>query len=776
MTLPLNGVDITTFNATTAVSVNAGGSGGSGLAWNNVLGDDTNYQTGKTSATIHSTDANGSNYTLALRWTATTLTVNGSFGYDLFGADSLYGTPGTPGLTPISDVYSVSLQVGDFSTNDSLVFVTGRNTDTEIVGPDGNPYSLESGNIRGAADFTPPTAVISTPAGNFQTTNGIIPLLSGQASDNVALSSVYLVVNYDMNDPIALAGPFDPMMSLKSAGWGLTNLDLSTLALPGSYGTNTLQVYATDSSGNVSSPATRNVLWAHPVILNLPTTNQYGTVTGLRNGQTVNVGEGYAVTANPATNHGYVFENWTDSQGNVLSVTPSFNFMPGLDGTLIANFVTNPYVALKGNYTGLFYDMVNGVAPASAGYVTVSVTALGACSAKFYLGTSNFTVNGPFLFPYDVAQGDSNNFANFSVNLNSNTTLYITLLLNMDTNLADPGAGVITGSIYANGYDSYQIMPMPGWTATLSAELSKYVSSTNTTPGLYNLAIAPLGSDPSQAPGGYGYGSATLSASGAVNLVLNLADGSPTVSFNSAVAQDGTFPFFNPLYGGKGIILGWLQFTNDPANLADVEGANVAWVKLPAAGRFYTNGFSSLPTGSTPFDTFTPGFAFPVTGSRYVAPRAGTNILASATNNAGSPNLPVVLNDLNGASVNTADFSAIASYNPQRNTLTVHTPNQNALSLALATNTGVLSGSFVAVPGRSATTIHFNAALLPKAGAIYGFFAGTNQDTGVFTLAMPTNIVPVGPPPFTGAATYFGFVLETVGPPPVGSVPVTGGQ
>ena len=80
------------------------------------------------------------------------------------------------------------------------------------------------------------------------------------------------------------------------------------------------------------------------------------------------------------------------------------------------------------------------------------------------------------------------------------------------------------------------------------------------------------------------------------------------------------------------------------------------------------------------------------------------------------------------------------------------------------------------MPGRSATTIHFNAALLPKAGAIYGFFAGTNQDTGVFTLAMPTNIVPVGPPPFTGAATYFGFVLETVGPPPVGSVPVTGGQ
>ena len=94
-------------------------------------------------------------------------------------------------------------------------------------------------------------------------------------------------------------------------------------------------------------------------------------------------------------------------------------------------------------------------------------------------------------------------------------------------------------------------------------------------------------------PGGNSYGSVTLGAKGTVALILNLADGtSPAVSFSSATAGDGTFPFFASLYGGTGVILGWLQFTNDNLTPADIEGNNIAWVKLPAAGKFYTNGFA----------------------------------------------------------------------------------------------------------------------------------------------------------------------------------------
>ena len=91
--------------------------------------------------------------------------------------------------------------------------------------------------------------------------------------------------------------------------------------------------------------------------------------------------------------------------------------------------------------------------------------------------------------------------------------------------------------------------------ASVSGELSHY--GNNPALGLYNLVVPPVGSDPSQGPGGYSYGSATVGRGGTVALMLNLADGtSPAISFSSAVAQDGSFPFFASLYSGKGFFNG----------------------------------------------------------------------------------------------------------------------------------------------------------------------------------------------------------------------------
>ena len=152
------------------------------------------------------------------------------------------------------------------------------------------------------------------------------------------------------------------------------------------------------------------------------------------------------------------------------------------------------------------------------------------------------------------------------------------------------------------------------------------------------------------------------------------------------------------------------------------------------ADKFYTNGFSTV---STPF----LNEAIMAMGSLYIAPKAGTNILATVTNSVGSTNLPIVLNDVNGNGVGTADIGVTASYNPQKNSFTVSS-NTNSVTLSLTETNGVLSGSFVPVHG--AKPIPFNGVLLPSAGAVYGFFAGTNQDTGSFTIAPPA---PPPPPP-----------------------------
>ena len=444
--------------------------------------------------------------------------MNGSFAYDVFGARPLYGTS-VAGTTPITDFYAVSVSLDAFSYGNSGIPVSGQNTDVELVGPDGNTYSIENGNISGAAGWTPPTLALSSPAAKVSTTNGTITIF-GKAVDNAGLAGVYCIVNNDTANPLQISGPYDG--NLKMAF-----MDLSTnlLSDPDFFaGTNVLQFYAVDTAGNVSAIVTSAVFYEEVTNITSFSASGSGTVSGLKTGQTVVVGEAYPVTA--TAGKGFVFQSWTDGSGNYITNTSTFRYVAGSSADLMAVFVPNPYPALKGGqYTGLFYDPINGVTPTNAGYFTLALTPSGGYSAKLSIGPNSYSIaSGQFLFPPDAAQGDTTNVNSSLVSLSAATAVSIQLLLNVDTNLADPGAGFLTGTVtaYNNSLDTNY------WVDSLTAELSDYVSSTNTEPGLYNLAISPVGSDLSQAPGGYSYGSATLSAKGAVSLALYLADGTAT--------------------------------------------------------------------------------------------------------------------------------------------------------------------------------------------------------------------------------------------------------
>jgi hypothetical protein len=745
ISLPLSGVDVSTFDADTPFTLNVGPT----FAVSTTLGMDPAYRVGTNVATFTDTNSDTGAVIgkLIVKWTATNLLVTGTANFDFYGAEPLYGQPnaGMAGTTPIYDVVDVNVSLDVFRYDDPNVFVTGSNTDKEVTDEIGNPRSLESGSITGAADFAPPWVTVMRPSLNAQITSSVIPLLAGSASDNQALASVWVTVNYDTNNSIELAGPFDPFARVKSTSWGISNLDLSQLPDPGSPGTNVLQFYAIDASGNISGIVTRDVFWKLATNLMLQIVGN-GTVSGLTNNQAVNMGQGYPVTAVPS--NGCVFQSWTDSSGNYLSGSASFNYIVGGDdGTpvLTATFVPNPYTPLVGSYAGLFFDPVNGVTPTNAGFVSVALAKSGAYGAKLLLGTNSYSLTGQFQYPIDVVMGDTVNVAGSLTNLGAQGVLDLQLALNLDP--AAAGTGVLSG-VVTSFKDASETTT--NWSAPLTTELSEYVAGTNTVPGTYNVVVPPVGVDSSQGPGGYGYGAVNLASGGAVTMVLNLADGtSPAVSFSSSVAADGSFPFFFPLYGGNGVFLGWLQFTNDPSFPADLEGNNAGWTKLPVAGKFYTNGFS---TSTNPFVDM-------IFGCQYVAPRAGTNILASVTNTVGSTEIPVALDDFDTEGLGTDDIAANVLYNPLKNMFTVEAPIPQKLQLSLTTTNGLITGSFAQTPLSGSKVIPFYGILLPTNAAAYGYFLGTNQDTGSFLLGAPAQNV--SPTPAVGGSAETGGDFST---------------
>ena len=138
--------------------------------------------------------------------------------------------------------------------------------------------------------------------------------------------------------------------------------------------------------------------------------------------------------------------------------------------------------------------------------------------------------------------------------------------------------------------------------------------------GLYTWALPPT--DTSVGPVGFSYGSASVSKKGSVTFSMNLADGiSPAIVLVKTLAADSSIPIFASLYGGKGVIMGWVQFETDtnfiPGYKLDLESSNVFWTKLPGPGIAYTNGFDS---------SISP---FTLVGSFYKPSSASTNRLGS---------------------------------------------------------------------------------------------------------------------------------------------------
>ncbi len=423
---------------------------------------------------------------------------------------------------------------------------------------------------------------------------------------------------------------------------------------------------AANCSGSVNPP---NQPRAITVVI-----NGNGTVSGVANGQLLNIGQNYTATATPAA--GSTFVNWS---GGVSATTPSLTFTMRSNLILTANFAftgtngSNVFIPVAGVFNGLFYD-TNDVQNSSAGCFTLTMTVAGTYKATIKNQNKSYAVRGTF---------DANGQA-----VNTIARLGTTpLTVNWQGNFSD--SDYISGTV-SDG------------TAVAHLEGGRDVFTTvNPTPQAGRYTMLLPGVDETSSPAGDGYGTVVVDADGDVHLRGRLADGS-VLTQNAALSKNGEWPVCISLYRGGGLLIGWLQFANDGTN--DLAGT-VRWIK------------PSQPTSPL----YKPGFNVnsDVIGSRYVAP-VGTNKMLNITDGVvvlGGGNLP--------------DSTNPVTFGPSSRLVNNGT---NVLRLVFAPATGLFSGSFRETG--TARTYAIKGAVLQRQNYGAGYAPGTNQ-SGRVVFAAP---------------------------------------
>lgn len=226
--------------------------------------------------------------------------------------------------------------------------------------------------------------------------------------------------------------------------------------------------------------------------------------------------------------------------------------------------------AINANYDGLFSES-SGIKFGHSGLVTIKTTKKGAYSGKLELGGKKYSFKGKF----DAFGASSTAFTSKNTGV-----INIGLQVNTDDN------SVITGLVSGDS-----------WNANLTANREIFDKKTNPAPyaGQYTLTFPGPGDGDPTHPQNDGTGTLTVSPAGQIKFKGVLGDGTK-ISQSATVAEDGSWPFYVPLYKQGGQIMGWLDFDGS-GNV----GGQTSWIKLPnARDKAFPDGFDLNPvaTGS----------------------------------------------------------------------------------------------------------------------------------------------------------------------------------
>jgi hypothetical protein len=500
-------------------------------------------------------------------------------------------------------------------------------------------------------------------------TNSTSPKLSLVARSNLVLQANFVPLNLNVNG----AGTIAP--NLKTARNLIPGKTYTVKAVGGPG-----QVFAGwTGTTNSLSPTLRFVmetnftLQAHFLPLHL-SVNGSGVISpNLMTVRNLQAGRLYTIKALPAS--GYVFAGWS---GNTNYLSPMLRFVLQTNLSFQAEFIPSPYIPVVGNYSGLFYED-DEVKQHSAGYFNVSVTSRGTYSGRLQIGSSRHSFSGMLALDLQAT----------NVIMRSRTNA-LTLRLRIG---GGDEINQISGSLTEGN-----------WTAALLGDRAVYNARYNPAPtaGYYTMLI-PGESDEPTLPAGDGYGSVRVSTAGLAVFSGRLADGT-RVTQTASVSNEGLWPLYAALYAGRGSVLGWLAFGNQPTD--DLSG-NLNWIKpADVRARYYPAGFTAQTRA---------------VGSRYVAPIGTTDPILSPTN------ASVVFN---GGELDDGFTNSIALGLRSR----VSNLSSNSLTLNFSLSLGTYSGKVV-VPGTQKSS-QFYGAILQKHNRGYGYMLVTNQSSRVLITPM----------------------------------------
>jgi len=396
-----------------------------------------------------------------------------------------------------------------------------------------------------------------------------------------------------------------------------------------------------------------------------------GTVTPNYNGQPLQIGKHFKTTAKPAP--GFVLSNWTGGvfpASVTITNSAKLDFIMQSNLVLQANFVPNPFIPLKGSYTGLFADSA-GTQHASSGFLSISLTDRGTYSGNIVIGGTRSSISGQF----DLSGNATN-----SITAGAHTGNAALVLLHLI-----PDANLITGTVTANN-----------WQSDLRAFRAAFDARTDPATGFaskYTLVVPGTEEDVAK-PAGNSCATLTLNAAGKLTISGALADGT---SFRqiSPISEQGDFPLYVALYNGNGSVSGWLSITNRDSD--DIHG-QLTWSKPPLGNaKLYPLGFTNVDLSAI--------------GSIYTPPPAATR----------------ALNLINGSiALSGGDLGSPLTNNVTLGTNNKFTTNDsNSVALAISPATGQLTGT-VSLPG-SAKKYPLKGVVLQKQNLASGFVLLTNQ-------------------------------------------------
>lgn len=488
-----------------------------------------------------------------------------------------------------------------------------------------------------------PKIAITAPAAGAKVISPDI-LLVGTASDNVGVARV----SYSLNNGIFVTAD------------GADNWEASVRLQPGE---NFVQVKSVDVSGNESLIVTRKFIYvvSSPITLQI---EGLGTVRPLRNGQALEVGKVYSVSAVPARDQ--TFNGWS---GGVVTNKATFSFTMTTNLSLTATFAPNPFAAVKGSYAGL----IQPATPSHqrTGFVQINTTSSGSFSGKVNVGGKNHSLRGKF-------NGDGS-YAGTSPQAGLELRLQIDL-----TN----GTDQITGAIF-DGISNSAIM----------ADRAVY-SNANPAPnaGQYTILIPP-NTAVRNSPQGNGFGLLKVTSSGAARISGALADGTPFTQ-SASVSKNSSWPFYVASYRNQGSISGVLRFRDQPG-VSDLDGT-VNWFRPAMSNsKIFADGFKTQTS---------------LIGSAY-SRAAGTPVLEVP---AGEDNVLVNF----GAGGLESELQHPATLEPN-NQIIVSQTSDEKVRVGVTPTTGALRGSFIHPVTRRMTS--HRGVVFQKQNLAEGYFLSTSE-------------------------------------------------